>query len=489
MSFLIYDVSFLIIFIIIISILLYKNKKHVKREMGIAFLYRAQWGVKLIDYVGKKYKRTLNALKYVIIPLSYLLMISIIFLIGRAVYSYVRYPWLTKLVKAPPLAPVIPYFPKIFGMESFFPPFYFTYFIVAIAIVAIVHEFSHGIFMRHNNVRIKSTGLAFFGPFMGAFVEQNDEDLDKQKKSDQMAILGAGVFANFVFAIIFLLIWIGLFYMTFIPSGTMFNAYTLGQIEISSIESIDGINITNPTKDNLIQITENEKLTTDLILDADGKSLNFTSISSGGKTYFITLEILKKQLKENESYIVAYYDFPAIRSGLRGTIIEIDGTEIETYNDLAEIMETYNPSDEINLKTNYNEKILEYNIILAEDPYQKGRAVFGISNTLTSLRFDEQIAFFKHPFTYYKIKSEFLLFLYYLVFWVFIINLLVALFNMLPAAILDGGRFFYLTVWGITKNEKFAKKAYKAAGYIILFAFLLMMFFWFIRRLPVWLGI
>ena len=62
---------------------------------------------------------------------------------GQTLSIYILHPEITKIIKAPPIAPLIPYFPKLFGMESFFPPFYFTYFIVALAIVAVVHELSH----------------------------------------------------------------------------------------------------------------------------------------------------------------------------------------------------------------------------------------------------------------------------------------------------------------------------------------------------------
>ena len=37
----------------------------------------------------------------------------------------------------------------------------------------------------------------------------------------------------------------------------------------------------------------------------------------------------------------------------------------------------------------------------------------------------------------------------------------VALMNMLPAGMFDGGRFFYLTVWGITGSRKVAEKSFK----------------------------
>ena len=61
-----------------------------------------------------------------------------------------------------------------------------------------------------------------------------------------------------------------------------------------------------------------------------------------------------------------------------------------------------------------------------------------------------------------------------------VINLLVALFNMMPLGMLDGGRFFYLGVFGIFGSDKWAKRAYAAATYLILLMFALMMIFWFI---------
>ena len=62
-----------------------------------------------------------------------------------------------------------------------------------------------------------------------------------------------------------------------------------------------------------------------------------------------------------------------------------------------------------------------------------------------------------------------------------IINLLVALFNMLPLGILDGGRFFYLTVWGITRSEKVGKKAYSLMTWILLASLALLMVRWGLR--------
>ena len=83
------------------------------------------------------------------------------------------------------------------------------YFVLAILIVATVHEFSHGIFARRWGVRIKSTGFAFlkyFPAILGAFVEQDDKDMNEKTKFQQMSILSAGTFANVITSIILFIV-------------------------------------------------------------------------------------------------------------------------------------------------------------------------------------------------------------------------------------------------------------------------------------------
>ena len=159
MAFFIYDITFLVVFSLLIILFLYSKRKNIKREMGIAFLYKTHLGIKVINHVGRTYKKTLGALQYIIILVGYVLMAGIIYLIGKTAYLYIAYPvMITDVIKAPPITPLIPYFPTIFGMESFFPPLYFTYFFIALSIVSIVHEFSHGIFMESERRRVGEWG-------------------------------------------------------------------------------------------------------------------------------------------------------------------------------------------------------------------------------------------------------------------------------------------------------------------------------------------
>ena len=59
MSFLIYDLSFLAVFVIFVASFLYSKRKNLKKE-GLLFLYKTTWGLKLINRVGTKYKKALK---------------------------------------------------------------------------------------------------------------------------------------------------------------------------------------------------------------------------------------------------------------------------------------------------------------------------------------------------------------------------------------------------------------------------------------------
>jgi len=457
-SFWVYDVGFLVLFSLFVVWFLSSRKKALSRQ-GIIFMYRTQFGVDVIKYVGDNFKWLLHKLKYVIVGVGLVLMGVMVWMLGQTVAIYLLYPEITKVIKAPPIAPLIPYFPKLFGMESFFPPFYFTYFIVALAIVAIVHEFSHGIFMRLFKVRIKSTGLVFLGPILGAFVEQDDKSFQKKKNFEQMAILGAGVFANLIFALIFYGLYVAFFFSSFAAAGYVFDSYALAVVPIDSITSMG-----SDKDDGLIQIY------------------------ASNKTYYLDEGLAVQLTDENGEYLIAYSEAPAILAKMRGAIIMADDVEIKNRDDLRWFLQSREPGDEVVFVTEDVDGTNSYDIVLDEHPENSSFAYLGVGNSVAGSgsfvkNFLGKFMGFKDASTYYKPTwdGEFVYFIYHLLWWVMVINLLVALFNMLPLGMLDGGRFFYLTILSITKSKKVARLAYGIAGYAILFVFLLLMFFWFIR--------
>ncbi|WP_458454579.1 site-2 protease family protein [Methanobrevibacter sp.] len=81
-----------------------------------------------------------------------------------------------------------------------------VYGLIALATVLVVHEFSHGIQSVGEKISIKSIGLLLFAIIPGAFVEPDEDELKKAKKSSQLRVYAAGSVANITLAIIALLL-------------------------------------------------------------------------------------------------------------------------------------------------------------------------------------------------------------------------------------------------------------------------------------------
>jgi membrane-associated protease RseP (regulator of RpoE activity) len=80
----------------------------------------------------------------------------------------------------------------------------FLHWILAILIIAVIHEFSHGIYARLYNIKVKSSGFALFGPILAAFVEPDEKQLSKKSKRVQLSVFSAGPFSNIITGFLFL---------------------------------------------------------------------------------------------------------------------------------------------------------------------------------------------------------------------------------------------------------------------------------------------
>lgn len=453
-----YDIIFLVLFTIAVVFFLSTKKRGLTRD-GWMYLYKTQWGVKLIDKFSKKHSRFLNALKYPILIVGFSLMAYMIYLLCQTVYIYIRFPQISQVIKAPPIMPLIPYFTQIFGVESFMPPFYFTYFLLALVIVAVVHEFSHGIFMRLFDVKIKSTGFAFLGPILGAFVEQDQKSFESKSSFKQMVVLGAGVFANIITALLFFILIVIFFNLSYSPAGSVFGNYAYNLVHVSDITNY------SQTQDNLTLI----------------------NVNGTNYIYPTNLSVFIYGLNKTQAEsVVLYYDAPAIRNNLTGAITEIDGNKITSQENLYQYLNRKSPGDVVSIKTKNGDVENIYEIKLSTNPQNTSKAFLGIvSSQQASSGFFGRIASvflnYKDDSVYYEANYNLKVadFFYNLIWWIMMINLFVGLFNMLPLGILDGGRFFYLAVLSITNKKNIAEKAFKYATKIIFIMFLIMMLAWF----------
>ncbi|OPX58381.1 MAG: Peptidase family M50 [Methanobacterium sp. PtaB.Bin024] len=78
--------------------------------------------------------------------------------------------------------------------------------IIALILLMVVHEFGHGILARVDGVRIKSIGVILLAILPGAFVELEEEDVEKAKRSVKLRIYAAGSIFNMALAVIALVI-------------------------------------------------------------------------------------------------------------------------------------------------------------------------------------------------------------------------------------------------------------------------------------------
>jgi membrane-associated protease RseP (regulator of RpoE activity) len=149
--------------------------------------------------------------------------------------------------------------------------------IIALFTVLVVHEFGHGIIARVEGVRIKSIGVALFAVIPGAFVEPDEEDVEKVSKKARLRIYAAGSVFNLALAavafILFYLISMILIAPAFYSDGMEINRVapaspaegilTTGMV----IHNINGVNITDTnsfiTAKNNIKIGEELTFGTD----------------------------------------------------------------------------------------------------------------------------------------------------------------------------------------------------------------------------------
>ena len=155
-----------------------------------------KFGLKFIEKIAQKYRQSTILLGYVGVGAGY---------VGLAVISVVLVKNLVDLIITPSttsgVSLVLAGF-NVAGMGVL--PFW--YWIIAIFVIALVHEFSHGVVARAHKIKVNNTGLVFLGPIIGAFVEPEEKNLRRQSDIKQYSVLAAGSFSNILLAIVALLL-------------------------------------------------------------------------------------------------------------------------------------------------------------------------------------------------------------------------------------------------------------------------------------------
>ncbi|MFO7791374.1 MAG: site-2 protease family protein [Candidatus Saliniplasma sp.] len=447
-------------------------------EMTIPFLiWQTQRGRKFIDGTAQKRKKFWKTYGSLGIIVASICMVLIMILVIWSAMLASQIP--SDQAPSPDMVLAIP------GVNPLIPIWYG---IAGLAISIIIHEFSHGILARVADVKINSLGLAFLVVPLGAFVEPDEDEMNSLSKLKRSRIYAAGPTTNVILAIILVIIFSTIFMGSISPKqdgviikqisseSPLYNLDVEGGEEIINIDGVDigGIDEyraleIEPGSDVDVTIFDGTNERTHEVksgLMVTGLGDGYPAEEAGLKTGDILLKMEDETIRNHEDF----FDY-------------MDGTEAgETYDITYYRKEEGNHTSEITLVDKYEAYEEMYPTENKEDFKGAGYAgasvnYMGISvwdsdflPAMLSRPFEGAETFSEYvgsgmtylalPFLGLSPVPENIANLYTvngpvsilptsgfwiisnLIYWVFWLNLMVGLFNALPAVPLDGGHIF-----------------------------------------------
>ncbi|MBI2134555.1 site-2 protease family protein [Candidatus Woesearchaeota archaeon] len=190
-----------VVFLILLSAYVFLSRKKLTTHgifpLFYFSMYKTRIGLRFMDKLAGKFNKTMKFLGYAGILVGFLGMVLLSFSLLQNLYNLIVAP-----EAQPGVGLVLPF--KVKG--AFFVPFF--YWIISIFIIALVHEYAHGVIARAHKIKVKSSGFAFLGVLIpiipAAFVEPDEKILRKRPHKQQLSIFAAGPFSNIILAFIVL---------------------------------------------------------------------------------------------------------------------------------------------------------------------------------------------------------------------------------------------------------------------------------------------
>ena len=162
------------------------------------FMFRSNWMKNFLDRISQNGQKFWKILASVGIVIAFGMMILAIYSLSDNLFRF--------LIPAGGASPVVPILPGI-TLQLYWLPYFFA----AATAIILTHEFAHGIAARVEKVAIKSAGIMALFVFFGGFVELDEEEMEKARRSSKLRIISAGSSTNFATFLLVTLLLIGLF--------------------------------------------------------------------------------------------------------------------------------------------------------------------------------------------------------------------------------------------------------------------------------------
>jgi membrane-associated protease RseP (regulator of RpoE activity) len=165
--------------------------------MGPLLMLKTARGRGILDFLARA-PRFFNAYAAIGTVFTFLFMVLMSLLL------IVQLPFVFRVPVEDVPSPVL-----LLGLPGINPIIPLGYGLLALVFAVVVHEFGHGVMSRVYNIRVKTMGLLFLVVPVGAFVEPDEEEIQKAPRKKRIRVYGAGPTTNFFFTILFAVLFSG----------------------------------------------------------------------------------------------------------------------------------------------------------------------------------------------------------------------------------------------------------------------------------------
>ncbi|MEM2324949.1 MAG: site-2 protease family protein [Archaeoglobaceae archaeon] len=431
------------------------------RSYGPVLLIRTSRGLKLIEKISEA-RNLWKSLSTIGLPAVFFGMFFMFSLIIVADIIMVISPPKPSELTTPQAALLIP------GLNPFIP---LIWGLIGLVVAIFVHELSHAILCRVENIKVKALGLILALFPIGAFAEPDETELfdKKTKRVSRIRIFSVGVITNF--------------FVAFVAFAFFFNSLSMLNPEIAIVDD------SGEFVARILEVNDVKAENGFLQLLKPNEPNRFLVENSSGKKEIIVFGVRGVKItglyRDNMTY-------PAEIAGMKEgmMITRIDGVKVENIDDFYREMKRKEPWQNVTIEV-YDGDFKTFNLTLVN---KDGRAFMGvyvgnleciggvnvfytsqllstIQNVPSTLRdpigwvfvismpftfqgFSQMKEFFNNPPEVFWLLDS--------LYWIAWINFYVALFNCLPAIPLDGGRVFHEIVSAIF-SRRFGEKGERIA--------------------------